>query len=135
MMNNVADKEAFSYTYSAKMQEEVKCIRDKYIPKEEDKMEQLRRLDASVAQKGTVVSLVIGIISTLLLGLGMSCCMVWGDTLFLVGIFVGAMGIAGVIGAYPLYSYLVKKERERITPEILHLSEELMNGDVGIKNP
>lgn len=125
-MSSDENKDAFSYTYSAKQQEEVKSIRDKYIPHEEDKMEQLRRLDAGVTRKGTVVSLIVGIISALVLGLGMSCCMVLGDTLFTVGIIVGIIGIAGVAMAYPLYSYLVKKEREKIAPEILRLTEELM---------
>lgn len=48
------NKETFSYTYSAKQQEEIKKIREKYAPKEADKMEQLRRLDESVTRKGTV---------------------------------------------------------------------------------
>ena len=37
--------ETFTYTYSAKQQEEIRNIRSKYLPKEEDKMEQLRRLE------------------------------------------------------------------------------------------
>jgi len=44
MENN---QNGFQYTYSAKEQAEIKNIRSKYIPKEENKMEQLRRLDAS----------------------------------------------------------------------------------------
>lgn len=125
-MSSESNNEIFSYSYSAKMQEEVKSIRDKYIPREEDKMAQLRRLDASVTGKGTVASLIVGIISALVFGFGMSCCLVWGGKLFLVGIIVGIVGGAGIIAAYPLYSYLVKKERERIAPEILRLTEELM---------
>ena len=38
---------SFNYTYSAKQQEEIKNIRKKYVAPEEDKMEQLRRLDRS----------------------------------------------------------------------------------------
>ena len=49
----------FSYTYSAKEQEEIRKIREKYVPKEADKMEQLRRLDTSVTQKGKIISLVM----------------------------------------------------------------------------
>ena len=70
------NKENFSYTYSAKQQEEIKKIREKYLPKEADKMARLRRLDQSVTQKGTVISLIAGIIGTLIMGFGMSCCMV-----------------------------------------------------------
>jgi len=43
-------KEVFEFAYSAKQQEEVQKIREKYVPREEDKLEQLRRLDASVTQ-------------------------------------------------------------------------------------
>ena len=52
-------KESFHYTYSAKQQEEIQSIRKKYLP-QEDKMEQLRRLDRSVTRKGTVVSVIVG---------------------------------------------------------------------------
>jgi len=121
-MNN---KETFNYTYSAKEQEEIKKIREKYVPKEADKMEQLRRLDASVSRKGTIFSLVIGIIGTLIFGTGMSMCLVWTD-LFLPGIIVGIVGIAAVSLAYPLYSFITKRERERIAPEIIRLTDELM---------
>ena len=43
----------FNYTYSAKEQEEIKKIRQRYATPQEteiDKMEQLRRLDASVTK-------------------------------------------------------------------------------------
>lgn len=119
------NKETFSYTYSAKEQEEIKKIREKYVPKEADKMEQLRRLDAGVTQKGTAISLVVGIIGALILGTGMSMCMVWTE-LFVLGIIVGIVGIVMVSAAYPLYSYVTKKEREKITPEIIRLTDELM---------
>ena len=61
-------KESFHYTYSAKQQEEIQSIRKKYLS-QEDKMEQLRRLDRSATRKGTVVSVIVGVISCLLLGI------------------------------------------------------------------
>ncbi|MGN0683132.1 MAG: hypothetical protein ACI4JY_05590 [Oscillospiraceae bacterium] len=120
------NKETFSYTYSAKQQEEIKKIREKYAPKEADKMEQLRRLDESVTRKGTVISLIVGIIGALVMGFGMSCTMVWADTLFVLGIVVGIVGIALVCAAYPIYNFVVKKERAKIAPEIIRLTDELM---------
>lgn len=119
------NKETFSYTYSAKQQEEIKKIREKYVPKEADKMEQLRRLDADVTKKATILSLVVGIVGALILGVGMCCCMVWTD-LFVLGIVVGILGIATVSTAYPLYNHVTKKEREKIAPEIIKLTDELM---------
>ncbi|MBQ9134139.1 MAG: hypothetical protein IJX64_06370 [Clostridia bacterium] len=125
-MENRNDKEAFHYTYSAKEQEEIKNIRKKYAPAEEDQMTQLRRLDAGVYQKATAVSLVVGVIGALLLGIGMCCTMVWQDILFIPGIAVGLVGILTVCLAYPLYNRTLKKERERIAPEIIRLTDALM---------
>ena len=117
---------AFEYTYSAPQQEEVRKIREKYLPKEEDKMEQLRRLDRSATRKGTTAALVVGIIGTMLLGIGMCCCMVWQGALFFPGVVIGCAGIFGTCLAYPLYARITQKERERIAPEILKLTEELL---------
>lgn len=118
----------YNYTYSAKNQAEVREIRDKYIPKEKegDKLEQLRSLDGSVTKKGTIVSLLVGMLGCLVLGTGMSCVMVWGENLFLTGVIIGIIGLVGMIAAYPMYVYITGKERERIAPEILRLSEELL---------
>ena len=120
--------ENFSYTYSASQREEIEKIRGKYIAPEqsEDKMEQLRRLDKSVSKPGTVVSIIIGVISTLILGIGMCCTMVWGGNLFAVGIAVGAVGIIGVICAYPVYSAITKSRKQKFGAEIIRLSDELM---------
>lgn len=121
-------KETFHYTYSASQQEEIKKIREKYAAPEEreDKMEQLRRLDKSVPKPGTVVSLIVGIISTLVMGTGMSMCMVGSDGLFFPGIIVGVIGILGVIIAYPIYNAITKKRRAKLAPEIIRLTDELM---------
>ncbi len=122
-------RETFNYTYSASQQQEIKKIREKCAQptQEEDKMERLRKLDESVTKPGTIVSLIVGIISALILGVGMCCTMVWADTLFIPGIFIGIVGIVGVIAAYPIYTRITKKQREKLAPEIMRLSDELMN--------
>lgn len=121
-----SDKEKFSYTYSAKEQAEIKNIRKKYAESEEDKMEQLRRLDAGVTQKATMISIVIGVIGALVMGIGMSCAMVWQGIWFIPGIIIGFMGMITVSLAYPMYQKIIKKEREKIAPEIIRLTDELM---------
>ena len=128
MMEPHEEKQGFTYTYSAREQEEVRRIREKYSPRPEDKLEQLRRLDEGVTRKATVAALVLGVVGTLVLGLGMSCTLVWAETLFVPGIVIGVIGIAALCAAYPVYQHLVKKERERIAPEILRLTDELMKG-------
>lgn len=123
MENN---QNGFQYTYSAKEQAEIKRIRSKYIPKEENKMEQLQRLDASATQKATMYAIIVGVIGALILGAGMSCCLVWTNSLLIPGIVIGIIGMAVLAVAYPLYNRTLKKERERIAPEILRLTDELM---------
>ena len=119
----------FSYTYSAKEQEEIKKIRDKYAApaKEKTSMERLRLLDASTTRAATVVSLMVGIVSVLLFGVGMCCTLVPGwETYFIPGILIGVLGIIGVAAAYPIYAHMVKRKRAKLAPEIMRLSEELL---------
>lgn len=124
-MNN-AENKGFNYTYSAKEQEEVKNIRKKYLPQEEDKMQLLRRLDESVYRRASAISLVVGVIGALIMGIGMSCCMVWAGAWFIPGIIIGVIGIVLVCLAYPIYNKTLKKEREKLAPEIIRLTDELM---------
>lgn len=118
--------ESFSYTYSAKQQEEVKRIRQKYIPPEENKLEQLRKLDESATRPGKFVSIVVGVISTLALGVGMCCTMVWTQ-FFVPGIIIGVIGIAGVGVSLPLYSVITKRQRGKLAPQIMQLSQVLIH--------
>ncbi|MGN1122062.1 MAG: hypothetical protein ACI4RV_06820 [Eubacteriales bacterium] len=119
------DKEKFSYTYSAKEQEELHQIRKKYAA-EENKMDKLRRLDASVSEKATVVSIIVGIVGALILGVGMCCTTVWKEIWFIPGVVIGLVGMAVIALAYPVYQKVLKKEREKIAPEIIRLTDELM---------
>ena len=118
---------SFQYTYSAAEQEELRRIREKYMPRDEreQKLERLYRLDAGVTMKGTIAAIILGIIGCLVLGIGMCCCMVW-EGLLTSGIIIGAVGIIGIALAYPAYKHVTRKERERVAPEILKLTEELM---------
>ena len=118
--------EGFQYSYSAKQQEEIKRIRSKYEAPQEDKMAYLRRLDETVAKKGTMLSIVLGVIGTLILGVGMCCVLVWQNTWFIPGIIIGIVGLAVLSLAYPVYLQVTKKEREKIAPEILRLTDELL---------
>lgn len=130
------NKDTFNYSYSAKEQAEIKAIRQKYQAPEkaENKMEQLRRLDGAVTQKATTVSLVFGTVGALVLGSGMSLAMTnIGEVLglsaslaMLVGIPVGVLGIIFISLAYPVYNRTIRKERKKVAPEILRLTDELM---------
>ena len=130
------NKDIFNYTYSAKEQDEIKAIRKKYAAPEQtkDKMVQLRLLDASVTKKATTFALVLGVIGALVLGTGMSLAMtdigkiigLLGGMAMLIGILIGIVGIVLVCVAYPIYNYVLKKEREKHAPEIIRLTDELL---------
>lgn len=130
------EKVTFNYSYSAKEQEEIKAIRKKYTVEDapEDKMAQLRRLDTSVTQKATSASLAFGVLGALILGMGMSLAMtdigkilgLSGGIAMAVGIIIGIIGIVSVCVAYPLYNRILRLEREKIAPEIIRLTDELM---------
>lgn len=126
------DKKTFSYTYSAEMQEEIKAIREKYAPTDEteDKMAKLRFLDARVTKRASLRAISVGTLGALVMGAGMSLIMSelgkpLGAFAMPLGILTGALGMGVIALAYPLYNRTLKKEREKIAPEIIRLTDEL----------
>ena len=123
MENN---NERFEYTYSASRQDEIERIRRKYMPKEVDELAELKRLDAEVTRPGTIVAIALGIVGTLIFGAGMSMALVWTETMLVPGILIGIVGFAMLGIAYPVYAKITAKQREKLAPQILELSERLM---------
>lgn len=119
------NNDKFEYTYSAKQQTELENIRKKYLPREESKMDRLRRLDESVTRPGTMISIIVGIAGTLIMGFGMCLCLEWN--LFVPGVIVGVVGMAILAAAYPIYSKITQKRRDKIASEILRLTDEIEN--------
>ena len=117
--------ENFEYSYSAERQSEIDAIRKKYLPQaeQEDKMEQLRKLDASLGTRALIASMALGIVSALIFGVGMCCFLVW--SLWVLGALLCVAGIIGMLVAPWLYRKLVEKRKAEIAPEILRLTEEL----------
>ena len=94
-------------------------------------MEQLRRLHAVPAQKAQSAAITMGVIGVLILGTGMSLVMtelgtMLGSLAMVVGVLVGVVGMALVALAYPTYNRVLKRQRSRIAPEILRLTDELL---------
>ncbi len=117
----------YNYTYAAQNpdeRKEVERIRNAFISPEENKLEQLRRLNANVYRQGLVTSLAVGIIGTLILGVGMTCVLVWEQ--MILGVIIGVVGLATLGIAYPLNAKLVNKRKAEFGPEILRLSNEIL---------
>ena len=132
-----SNQNGFRFSYSAKEQEEIKKIREKYTVsenKEDDKMALLHRLDKGVTQKAQAVSLVFGVLGALILGFGMSLIMselstalgLQGAAPLVLGVIFGVIGGTLAALAYPAYNFVIKHERKRVAPKILSLTEELM---------
>ncbi len=122
--------EQYKYRYSARSKDErkeVEAIRNLYTKPEEDKMELLRRLNASVWRPGMTASLAIGIVGTLVMGTGLTCVLEWGH--MILGIAVGVVGLAIAGVAYPVFKKVTDKRKEALAPEILKLSDEILNGN------
>ncbi|MBQ8317376.1 MAG: hypothetical protein IJX85_03485 [Lachnospiraceae bacterium] len=49
-----------------------------------------------------------------------------GNVGFVFGIVIGVIGMVVLGVAYPLYNKTLKEEREKIAPEIIRLTDELM---------
>ena len=116
----------FNYTYSAARNKEVESIRNKYMHREESKLERLKKLDLRVQMAGTIESLCFGIVGALVFGIGMC---------FFLDVFAGAawltallmvLGAVIMIPAYPIYKRISSKTKTKLTPEILCLSEEII---------
>lgn len=127
------DNPSFEYTYSAQQQKEVEAIRSKYLPKQEDKLEQLRKLHSIPARAASVTAITFGVIGALILGTGMSLIMtdlgaILGlQDVMIPGILIGLIGMIPLGLAYPIYKRVLEKQRRKIGPEILRLSDELLN--------
>ena len=121
--------EGFSFTYSAEQQQEIEAIRKKYLPREENKMEQLRTLHHSATRKAQAWAIALGVMGALIMGTGIAMTDIGaalGQLAMVAGIVIGVIGMILVALAYPVYNHVLKKERQRIAPQILQLTEELL---------
>ena len=116
---------AFSYTYSAKANQEVLNIRSKYLPKKESKLEELKRLDHTVQSSGVVMALCSGIGGALVFGVGFCLTIKVFGNAFWLGVILELLGMTGVIFAYPFRRMVFRKTKAKYTPRILELTAEL----------
>ena len=128
-MDNVMKQEnTFSYKYSATENKEIQEIRNRYLPKSESKLDELKRLDAQVQNSGMVESLCTGIIGSLVFGLGMCLAMQvigTGLGMLILGVLIGIIGMGGMLAAYPVCRRKQRKAKEKLSPRILELTEAL----------
>ena len=95
-------------------------------------LDELKAMDAKVKRPANVFAYVFGSLSAIIMGSGMSLVMtdigakLGMASVMVPGIVIGVIGMIGVCLAYPVYQAVTKHERERIAPEIIRLSDELL---------
>ncbi len=123
----------FKYNYSAARNREVERIRKKYLPHTESELERLRSLDAKVKRPAQVFAYVLGSISAVIMGAGMSLVMTdIGATLGIAnalvpGIAIGVLGMIWALVNYPLYKGILESRKRKYGDEILKLSEKILH--------
>ena len=129
-MNEEKNETKFNYTYSAPTEQErreIESIRKQYTAASEkdDKLVLLRRLNRSVTRPPVIISLIVGIIGTLILGVGMTMVLEWDILIW--GAIVGVIGVAVAAVAFPIYKALLKHNKRKYGQQIIDLSNELLN--------
>lgn len=107
-------------------------LANEYAPKDTSKVIALRKLDARAKLPATVFTYSFGIISALVLGVGM--CLTMGQIgsgtagSFVLGIVIGIIGIIGMIGMgvnYPIYKRILANGKKKYAFEIMELAKEI----------
>ena len=100
-----------------------------YAPKDTSKVVALRKLDARAKLPATIFTYTFGIIAALVTGVGMCFSMnVIGSgttTMFVLGVIVGIVGLAGMGINYPIYKKMLAKGKQKYAYEIIELAKEI----------
>ena len=106
-------------------------IANEYAPKQASKVKALKRLDAKAKNPAKIFSFTLGIVSSLLLGVGMCLCMgeIGAGTplTMAIGIVVGCVGIVGVSVNYPIYKKMLTNCKNKYAADIIALANEIAN--------
>lgn len=104
-------------------------IANEYAPKEDSKVKALKRLDAKAKNPSRIFAYTFGIVSSLLLGVGMCLAMsiIGGGSgaMIALGVMVGLIGIAGVSVNYFIYKKLLEKSKQKYAQDIITLAKEI----------
>ena len=117
----------FVFSYSAKQQDEIKYIRDKYLKKDDGGINKIREIDRAVERKASFTAAAIGVIGVLTFGGGFSMIMTTEAQMYhILGAIIAFAGI--VLGgmAYVMFPKILTKFRERYAPLIIKMCDEAL---------
>ena len=110
----------------------VQKIRTQYTEKQHTELDALKALDAKVKRPANIFAYTFGSVSAIIMGSGMSLVMTdIGATIGLAsamipGIAIGIVGMAMALLTYPIYKRILNMRKKKYAPEILKLSEKIM---------
>lgn len=108
-----------------------KRISESYKPKTTSDLDRLKVLDKKVRRFPAVIAYMLGIIGTLVMGVGMCLSMnvlAVGFTYSMhIGVAVGVVGIALIVSAYFVYKAIFNKRKARYSEQIISLADSLIN--------
>ena len=107
-------------------------IANEYAPKQTSKVKALKRLDSKVKLPATIFTYTFGIVSALVLGVGMCLAMkvLGSSTLTMVlGIVIGLIGILGVSINYPIYKKWLTARKNKYASDIISLAKEITDNN------
>ena len=111
----------------------VQKIRTQYTEKQHTELDAQKELDAKVKKPANVFAYTYGSAGAIVMGAGMSLVMteigrVIGLASTMVpGIAIGVAGMGMALSTYPIYKKILAGRKQKYAPEILALSEKLMN--------
>ena len=110
----------------------VQKIRTQYTEKQHTELDALKALDAKVKKPANVFAYTYGSVSAVVMGSGMSLVMTdIGIKLGLAatmvpGIAIGVVGMGMAVSTYPIYKKILNSRKKKFAPQIMELSEKLM---------
>lgn len=110
----------------------VEKIRTQYTEKEHTELDALKALDKKVKKPVNIFAYSFGIISSLIMGSGMSLIMTdIGSNIGMAdpkmpGLIIGILGMLMAIINYPIYKKILNNRRRKYAKQIVALSDKIM---------
>lgn len=105
-------------------------IVNQYSKKEDSKVVRLKKLDRKVKRPANIFAYIYGTLSALALGIGMCFAMevlgAGSTPLYITGIVIGILGIAGCISNYFIYKKILNKSKEKYAGDVIELANEIV---------
>lgn len=108
-------------------QKQIQAIKKQYEAKEITELDELKALDRKAKRPATIVAYVIGIVATLLLGVGMCLSMKVIGNLMPLGIVIGLVGIALISTNHLIYNKVLAGGKKKYGQQIIDKSNKLLN--------